>query len=178
MAVELDSLTPRKANPNQGDVDYIAGLLTKFGAWKNIVYDRQTREILAGNHTWAAARKLGWKTFPAVGIDVSDTDAIEVLIGDNEASNLSHWDNQALLGLLETPGVDNDLLGFDDDALEKLRAELDDDDELGMPEPGDADIDDDDTVWGVVITCTDEAQQVELLDRFRTEGLSAKALMR
>ena len=42
------------------------------------------------------------------------------------------------------------------------------------PRPGEQDIPEQ---WLVLVTCRDEKQQVELLERFRREGLECKALL-
>ncbi|MFJ2032944.1 hypothetical protein [Streptosporangium sp. NPDC087985] len=46
-----------------------------------------------------------------------------------------------------------------------------------LPEPGDAEESERATVWGVVVTCENEVQQAELLERLADEGWNVRALM-
>ena len=61
----LADLRPYHANPRRGDVAQIARSLSRTGQYRPIVVNAGTktgryREVLAGNHTLAAALKLGW----------------------------------------------------------------------------------------------------------------------
>jgi hypothetical protein len=47
-------------NVRQGDIGAISESLKAHGQYRPIVVDKRTNRILAGNHTWKAAKSLGW----------------------------------------------------------------------------------------------------------------------
>ncbi|MET8956986.1 ParB/RepB/Spo0J family partition protein [Streptomyces sp. NPDC004129] len=124
LAVPIDDLTEYHRNPRTGDVDAIAESLRVNGQYKAIVVNRGTHtgrpgEILAGNHTWAAAKQLGWEQIAATFVDVSDEDAARIVVVDNRTSDLAGYDSELLADILdELPDLDG--TGYDQDALDKL----------------------------------------------------------
>ena len=80
--VPIDELNPYHRNPRRGEVAKIAESLRARGQYRPIVVNRGTKtehvnEILAGNHTWQAAKSLKWDTIQVVFVDV-DADAEQV----------------------------------------------------------------------------------------------------
>ena len=70
----LADLRPYHANPRRGDVAQIARSLSRTGQYRPIVVNAGTktgryREVLAGNHTLAAAQKLGWSHLAGSVVD-------------------------------------------------------------------------------------------------------------
>ncbi|MGW4047555.1 ParB/RepB/Spo0J family partition protein [Streptomyces sp. NPDC004721] len=124
LAVPIDDLVAYHRNPRTGDVDAIAESLRVNGQYKAIVVNRGTHtgrpnEILAGNHTWTAAKQLGWERIAATFIDVADEDAARIVVVDNRTSDLAGYDSELLADLLEElPDLDG--TGYDQDALDKL----------------------------------------------------------
>ncbi|MFJ1529763.1 ParB/RepB/Spo0J family partition protein [Streptomyces mirabilis] len=124
LAVPVDDLTGYHRNPRTGDVDAIADSLRVNGQYKAIVVNRGTHtgrpnEILAGNHTWAAAKKLGWEQIAATWVDVSEEDAARIVVVDNRTSDLAGYDSELLADILEDlPDLDG--TGYDQTALDKL----------------------------------------------------------
>ncbi|MEU6318174.1 ParB N-terminal domain-containing protein [Streptomyces sp. NPDC047009] len=124
LAVPIDDLTGYHRNPRTGDVDAIAESLRVNGQYKAIVVNRGTHtgrpnEILAGNHTWAAAKQLSWEQIAATWVDVSDEDAARIVVVDNRTSDLAGYDSELLADILdELPDLDG--TGYDQDALDKL----------------------------------------------------------
>ncbi|MET9410227.1 ParB N-terminal domain-containing protein [Streptomyces sp. NPDC002935] len=124
LAVPIDDLTEYYRNPRTGDVDAIAESLRVNGQYKAIVVNRgshtgRSNEILAGNHTWAAARQLGWQQIAATFIDVADEDAARIVVVDNRTSDLAGYDSDLLADILEElPDLDG--TGYDQNALDKL----------------------------------------------------------
>ncbi|MFF3877980.1 ParB N-terminal domain-containing protein [Streptomyces sp. NPDC001978] len=124
LAVPVDDLTEYHRNPRNGDVDAIAESLRVNGQYKAIVVNRGTHtgrpnEILAGNHTWAAAKQLGWEQIAATWVDVSDEDAARIVVVDNRTSDLAGYDSDLLADILEDlPDLDG--TGYDQTALDKL----------------------------------------------------------
>lgn len=98
--VGIDSLEPYPGNARRGDVRMIADSLAKHGQFKPIVVNRRNRQILAGNHTWKAARSLGWKEIGVTWVDVDDAGAARIVLADNRTSDLASYDDASLLRLI------------------------------------------------------------------------------
>ncbi|MEU3337326.1 ParB/RepB/Spo0J family partition protein [Streptomyces sp. NPDC006668] len=124
LAVPIEDLTEYHRNPRSGDVDAIADSLRVNGQYKAIVVNRGTHtgranEILAGNHTWAAAKQLGWEQIAATFIDVGDEDAARIVVVDNRTSDLAGYDSELLADILEQlPNLDG--TGYGQGDLDKL----------------------------------------------------------
>lgn len=88
-------------NARRGDTDGIAESLNEHGQYKPIIVQDSTGYIVAGNHTWLAARSLGWTHIAAVRLDLTDDQAMRVLLRDNRASDLAAYDDHALAELLQ-----------------------------------------------------------------------------
>lgn len=139
LAVPIAELSPYRSNPRQGDVGAIVSSLEANGQYRPIVVNRRTGEVLAGNHTLAAARALGWSSIAATFVDVDDDEAARIVLVDNRSNDLAAYDEPALVAMLATLADDDpDALfgtGFDGDDLDDLLADaaspLDDDDLAG-----------------------------------------------
>lgn len=118
--VALDSLKTYPNNPRVGNIDAIAESLQVNGQFRPIVVRKETGEILAGNHTWKAAKKLAWPTIKVTYVEgISDADAARIVLADNRIPELGTYDPTALLGLLEsTPDLTG--TGFDANFLDSL----------------------------------------------------------
>lgn len=82
LVVAVDSLRLYGQNPRRGDVDSICESLRNHGQYRPIVVRAGTNEVLAGNHTLAAARKLGWAEIAATFVDVDDDQAARIVLVD------------------------------------------------------------------------------------------------
>ena len=100
--VNVDSIKPFKANARKGNLGAIAESLKVNGQYRPIVVDIKTREILAGNHTWQAAKILGWTNIAVTFIEVDSQTAKRIVLADNRTSDLSFYDDEALLDILES----------------------------------------------------------------------------
>jgi DNA modification methylase len=128
LAVLVDSLSPFGRNPRRGDLKLIADSLSRHGQYRPIVVNRgsltgRPNEILAGNHTWAAARSLGWPEIAATYVDVDDDTASRIVAMDNRANDKAGYDDAALAELLASlPDLAG--TGFTDAELNELLASL------------------------------------------------------
>ena len=119
-----DELRPYHRNPRLGDVEAIARSLEVNGQYRPIVVNlgRHTGrplEVLAGNHTLAAARHLGWDRIAATTVDVDDHQAARIVAADNRTADLGHYDDAVLLELLqELPDLAG--TGYTDDDLSDM----------------------------------------------------------
>jgi hypothetical protein len=131
LAVELDSLELLDGNPRRGDVDAVAASLRRFGQRKPIVVRASDRQIIAGNHTWQAAKQLGWSHIAAVLVDDDLTTSQAFALADNRTSELGSYDELSLLELIrEVGGVDPAMLldaGWSEDAVRDLVDRIDPD---------------------------------------------------
>jgi DNA modification methylase len=124
LAVPVASLRSYKTNPNRGDVAAIARSLQRNGQYRAIVVNRggltgRPNEILAGNHTWAAAVQLGEPDIAVTWVDVDDDACARIVLADNRLAQLASYDEDVLLELLEAqPDLDGTGWSkFDVDAL-------------------------------------------------------------
>jgi ParB-like chromosome segregation protein Spo0J len=123
VAINISELTPHPRNVRQGDIGAISVSLETFGQYRPIIYQKKTKHIIAGNHTWKAAKQLGWKTINAEAFDCDDDTALRILIADNRATDLATYDDTALLELLkELAATEKKLDGtlFEGDDLQRL----------------------------------------------------------
>jgi DNA modification methylase len=139
----LASLKPHPKNVRVGDVQLIKDSLQHHGQYRPIVVQQSTSHILAGNHTYKAAKELGWETIEATFIDVDNDQALRILLMDNRANDKATYDTEELVGLLDQL-LDTDLeltgTGFSMGDLTELLADIDTPDkDLGdvdeIPEP-------------------------------------------
>jgi len=118
--VALITLKPYPDNPRKGNIDLIAKSLETYGQYKPITINKRTNEILAGNHTFQAAKKLGWATIQATYIDVDANTAAKIVLIDNKTSDSGGYDDTKLLGLLDSLG-DLSATGYTDKDLKELQ---------------------------------------------------------
>jgi ParB-like chromosome segregation protein Spo0J len=105
--VDIGILKSYPINPRRGDVEEIAKSLDVNGQYKPIVVNRRDNTILAGNHTWRAARSLGWKEIAVSWVDVDDMQARKIVLADNRTADMSIYDDFKLLELLQSiPSLD------------------------------------------------------------------------
>ena len=97
LAQPIDSIKPHPRNVRQGDIGTISRSLEANGQYRPIVAHKATNHILAGNHTWKAAKALGWSKIAVTFVDCNEEDAIRILLADNKANDLATYDDQALL---------------------------------------------------------------------------------
>lgn len=118
--VDINELKARKDNPRKGNVEKIKQSLKENGQYRPIVVNARNNEILAGNHTWLAARELGWQTIAAWFIDVDEAKAKKIVLADNRTSDVAGYDEELLLEVLQD--LDGDLkgTGFEIDDMEDL----------------------------------------------------------
>ena len=119
-AIPIDEVQSHPSNPRKGDIQGIAESLRVNGQYSPIIVDARNGNILAGNHTWRAAKSLGWDEISVVHVDVSDEQAKRILLADNRTSDLATYDRPGLISLIETLKPDFDGSGWDKRSLERL----------------------------------------------------------
>lgn len=167
-------LAPYHKNPRRGNTQAIAESLEINGQYRPIVVNLGTHtgrplEVLAGNHTLAAAKRLGWETIACSTIDVDDIQAARIVAADNRLADLGGYDDTTLINLLQDINDEDNLTGtgYTTDDLDELLKPQD------TPEPPPA------TYYErfeVVVECQDEAQQETLYRDLVEEGYTCRLL--
>lgn len=123
LVVPIDRLRPYSKNARRGNVELIAESLQRNGQYRPVVANRRTGEVLAGNHTLAAARSLEWPGLAVTWVDVDEAEAARIVLADNRLSDLGTYDDQVLADLLSDL---DDLTGtgYSADDLDSLLASV------------------------------------------------------
>lgn len=133
--IEVDKLKAYGKNPRIGNVEAIAESLEANGQYRPIVVRRETGEILAGNHTWKAAKYLDWPTIKVTYVEnISDEAAARIVLADNRYSEMGTYDDKALTDLL---GSIQDLTGtgYSSEDLEQLIDDLAPEKDIAKTDP-------------------------------------------
>jgi DNA modification methylase len=128
LAVPIDTLKGLPGNPRVGDVDAVAKSLDRFGQRKPIVVRQDDGTIIAGNHTWQAAKQLGWTEIAVAYVGDDDVTASAYALADNRTAELGSYDEQALKDLIDqvaavSPEMVRDA-GWADEAVAELVAKI------------------------------------------------------
>lgn len=126
LAVPVAGVLPHPENYRRGDVEAIAESLQRFGQVRPLVVQASTRTIVAGNHTYAAAIRLGWTHVAAAFVDLSDEEARAYLVADNRLSDKAENDDAALAKILDDLDEQGKLsgTGFDHENVGELLRSL------------------------------------------------------
>jgi ParB-like chromosome segregation protein Spo0J len=101
-SVAMNTLESYPTNPRRGDIEAIAQSLKAHGQYRPIVVQYGTNFILAGNHTYKAAKKLGWKKIKITYIEVDEESARRIVLADNRITDLATYNEPLLKSLLTT----------------------------------------------------------------------------
>jgi ParB-like chromosome segregation protein Spo0J len=123
LAVPAASLNMLPGNPRVGDISAVSRSLERFGQRKPIVVLRESRMVVAGNHTLQAAMALGWKEIAAVFVDESLEEGKAFALADNRVHDLGSYLDEELLAMLQAV-TDIESLGFDEVDLDDLMNRL------------------------------------------------------
>jgi len=126
LAVPIDSVRPHERNPRHGDIGALTQSLERFGQTKPVIVQASTGRILGGNHTWRAAKALGWTEIAVHAMDVDAPTADAILIADNRIGDLGGYDDTLLAGILAGL-ADADALagtGYDGSDVDALLAKI------------------------------------------------------
>lgn len=140
LAVPVGDLVPYAQNPRRGDLGRLKESLRHHGQYRPLVVRSGTNEVLAGNHTLAAARELGWTQIAVTFVDCDDDQAARIVLVDNRSNDLAGYDDAALLELLQqVQGGTGHLegTGFSDADLAALLADVGDE-PVALTDPDDA----------------------------------------
>lgn len=119
-SVLIESVQPFDRNARQGDVGILADSLMENGQYRPIVVNRRTNSIVVGNHTWLAAKMLGWEKIAVTFIDVDEKEEARIVLVDNRSSDVAGYDTDTLLKLLKSMATDLNGTGYDGDDIDDL----------------------------------------------------------
>jgi ParB-like chromosome segregation protein Spo0J len=168
--VALSKISVHPRNVRQGDIGAISESLSAHGQYRPLVVQKSSGHILAGNHTYMAAKALGWPKIAVVYVDVDDEEALRILLVDNRTNDLASYDEHALSDLLAELGSTDQGLqgtGYTVEELDDMLNDINGDTSPMLPS----------YQYNVLVNCADETQQAELLTRFEAEGLTCKAIV-
>jgi ParB-like chromosome segregation protein Spo0J len=176
--VPIEKLQPYPGNYRKHPPEQLAHLvasLQQYGWARNVVVSSDG-VILAGHGIVEAARQTGLHEVPVHRLEYASDDprAAKFLVLDNEVSRLAEDDNDQLAALLSDIQQTDDLggTGYSDEELDRLIEQIE-----GLSDAQPQDVGASAQAWMIVIDCTDEQQQIELLERFESEGLKCRALI-
>ena len=124
----LERLIPHARNArthSEDQIAQIAGSIAEFG-FVNPVLVGDDGVIVAGHGRVLAARKLGLAEAPVIVLShLTPMQRRALMIADNQIATNAGWNDEMLaaeLAALKEEAFDLDLLGFDDDELDRLLA--------------------------------------------------------
>lgn len=97
---EVSKLKQHPKNANIGDLHAITESIETNGFFGTVIVNKRDNTILAGNHRFMAAKSLGYEKIPVCFIDVSEAEALRILVADNRTTRLGYDDDQALVNIL------------------------------------------------------------------------------
>lgn len=142
LCVPVESIRTMTGNPRRGDVEAVMRSLDTFGQRKPIIVREGTGEVIAGNHTFMAAKRLGWTEIAVVWVQDDDVTAKAFALADNRTSELGGYDDEMLAAMIsDVMAEDSELLSaasYTAADLDALLAETlpssDESEELPVPE--------------------------------------------
>lgn len=139
LACAIGDLKLLTGNPRKGDVDAVARSLERFQQRKPVVAQVRTGEITAGNHTYLAAKSLGWDEIAVVWVEEDDATAKAFSLADNRTAEKGGFDNELLIAMIQDVMADDAELvaaaSYDDDDVQALLDSLSTDDADEQEEP-------------------------------------------
>lgn len=103
--VQVDELEPHPDNPHRGDVELIAESIKRYGFYGLVLIQKSRMRIIAGEHRWRGAIKVGLTKLPAVLLDVGDDTALRILLADNRMAEFGEYGDPKLAEMLQ--GLDD-----------------------------------------------------------------------
>lgn len=123
--VPTTTIHPHPQNPRRGDTGVIGKSVDAHGLYAPIRVQRSTGYIVAGNHTYKALVERGAEQVPVIFLDLTDSQALEVMADDNHSADFGTYDDSMLLAILTRDDVDPVTYSGDDELLAILTRRVD-----------------------------------------------------
>ena len=174
--VKIDKLIPYARNSrthSDAQVAQIAASIKEFGFTNPVLID-ETGSIIAGHGRVMAARKLAITDVPCVRLThLTEAQKRAYIITDNKLALNAGWDDEMLaveLSDLKDMGFDLDLTGFSTDEIGALLDPINNVIE-SSPQLTDG------FKFSIIIACSDEIEQGQMLEKFESEGHKCRPLI-
>lgn len=123
--VDVDSIKPHPRNPRRGDVGAIVESMIENGVYRPVIVQKSTGYIVAGSHTWQAQKATGVEKVPAIVLDLTDKQAVKILLADNRTADRGSYEDSEVAALLQSLVDDGELrslmgTGYDGDDLDDM----------------------------------------------------------
>jgi hypothetical protein len=99
--VPIDAVQRHPENPRRGDLRALRESIEANGFYSVLLAQKSTGYMVVGNHRLQVLRDLGAEYVPVMLIDMSDEDALRILLADNRTSDLAFYDDPTLFHLLQ-----------------------------------------------------------------------------
>lgn len=185
--VPIASLVLDDANPRthgERNLAAIGASLEEFGQLENLVIQKSTRRVIAGNGRIRELMRLGVESVEVREVDCDDATARRLSVILNRSAELAGWDWGNLETIIEEAGeagfVVEDL-GFTDAELEAIEeasaAAVEEAEQPEEPPPASDQSSQLGEKYQVLITCRDDVAQTELLQELNQRGYECRALI-
>ena len=158
--VPIDSLVRFPGNAKVGNIEVIQDSLRLNGQYKALTVWHYNNWILAGNHTWDAAKAEGWKKILVSFVECDERTARRINLVDNRSAELGHYDPAELMKLVgEMPSLEG--TGWTAEDLQKELGKLPTPEDMPGTGLNGGEVPDDNyqAQFGVIVVCVDQEQQ-------------------
>lgn len=99
--VDPATLHQLPGNPHSADMEALEESIAVNGFFSPVLVQKTSNIVVAGNHRLLIALKNGWKTIPAIILDVDDEQAARIALADNKVGSMGRDDESDLLAMLQ-----------------------------------------------------------------------------
>lgn len=188
---KVGKLTPHPENARRGNKGVIGESMDVHGFYGTIIVQKSTGYIVAGNHRYRVAVEKGAKELPTLVMELTDKEAMEILLIDNRANDEAGYDEAALTAILQKHRRENGTLvgtGYNDqDMLKMARTALEDAEaaikastaanEKEVAPERLATTNASALRYQIVVHCSGEEHQASVLDQLEALGLECKPII-
>jgi hypothetical protein len=181
--IDPHDLIPWERNPRKHNMPALRASIERFGFRNVIVVNGRTNTIEAGHGRAQAAIDLGIQEVPVLFVDDDDATAAAYAIADNRQTEISGWDDEALLKLLlELQALDQNAsigVGYTDEDIADLVRKVEGinisgldiiNEWQGMPEFKQDDL----TAWKSLIVNFDSAESMQQFSELLGQPLTQR----
>lgn len=174
--LQISDLTPYEKNARKHedtDVQTIVASIKEFGFDDPIGVWGEDNLIVEGHGRLMAAKKLGMETVPVIHLDhLTDEQRRAYALAHNKTAEMSEWDFDSLEQELDELSQDFDMSDFGFDLDFEASGES-----SGEPaEPKTETSFNYTEQYGVIVMCSDEAEQEQIYNRLTDEGYTCKVV--